>query len=80
MSHIRLLLIVTNSEVQHSLFDSTDRGRHAKLMEVIDSVNSGFTRSKLTLAVQETRRTWKLKQEKLLLSYTTRLSDILKVK
>ena len=72
--------IVPDRAIQQNMFDMVDREKQKKLMEVVDRLNSGFTRNNLSLAIQGGRRKWKLKQELLSPCYTTRLSDIIKIK
>ncbi|MBK5722862.1 DUF4113 domain-containing protein [Dysgonomonas sp. Marseille-P4677] len=50
-------------------------------MKVADKLNNGFNTNLLTLAVQGTKnRRWELKRDNLSPCYTTRISDIIKVK
>ena len=72
--------ISSDRAIQQNIFDSVDREKHKKLMEVVDRLNSGFTRNNLSLAIQGGRRKWRLKQELLSPCYTTRLSDVIKIK
>lgn len=72
--------IVPDRAIQQNMFDMVDREKQKKLMEVVDRLNSGFTRNNLSLAIQGGRRKWKLKQELLSPCYTTRLSDVIKIK
>jgi len=72
--------IVPDDGVQLDMFDTVDREKHKRIMEVMDKLNSGFTTNQLVLASQATARTWKLKQEKLSRCYTTKLSDVIVVK
>lgn len=72
--------IVPDNAIQQNMFDNVDRERQNKLMEVVDRLNSGFSRNNLSLAIQGGRRKWKLKQELLSPCYTTRLSDIINIK
>ena len=72
--------IAPDSAIQQNMFDAVDREKQKKLMEVVDRLNSGFTRNNLSLAIQGARRKWKLKQELLSPCYTTRLSDVIKIK
>ncbi len=72
--------IVPDRAIQQNMFDTVDREKQNKLMEVVDRLNSGFTRNYLSLAIQGGRRKWKLKQELLSPCYTTRLSDVIKIK
>ena len=72
--------IVPDTAIQTNLFDKVDRKKHARIMKVVDELNSGFTRNMLSLAVQGTDKQWKLKREKLSPCYTTKLSDIIIIK
>lgn len=72
--------IVPDNVIQTNLFDRVDRKKHAKIMEVVDGLNNGFTRNVLSLAVQGTDKPWKLKRERLSPCYTTRLSDVIIIK
>lgn len=74
-----LMEVVPDGAVQQDLFDTVDREKQTRLMEVVDKLNSGFTRNNLTLAIQGGHRKWKLKQELLSPCYTTRLTDIIKI-
>ena len=75
-----LMDIVPDNAIQQNIFDAVDREKHKKLMEVVDRLNSGYSRNNLSLAVQGGRRKWKLKQELLSPCYTTKLNDIIKIK
>lgn len=72
--------IVPRNCVQLNVFDTTDHTAHNVLMEIIDKVNSGFTRNVLMLASQGTQKPWKLKREKLSGRFTTNLDEIIKIK
>ena len=72
--------IVPDRAIQQNMFDTVDREKQKKLMKVVDRLNSGFTRNNLSLAIQGGRRKWKLKQELLSPCYTTKLSDVIKIK
>lgn len=77
---VMLLEIVDMNAVQINLFDTVDRAKHSRIMEVMDFVNGKYDRNKLKLAVQGNGNEWKMRQEQLSPCYTTRLSDILKIK
>jgi len=62
------------------LFDTRDREKFGKAMQVMDSLNATYGKHKVRLAAQGFGRNWKLKNEKLSPFYTTRLKDILEVK
>ena len=72
--------ITPDRAIQGNIFDTVDRDKQRKLMEVVDKLNNGFTRNNLTLAIQGGHRKWKLRQERLSPCYTTRLSDVISVK
>ena len=71
--------IVPRNNVQYSMFDSPDP-RHPVLMKIIDKINSQNGYPLVKHACQDSKRTWKMRQEKLSPKYTTKLSDILVVK
>lgn len=68
--------IVTSAQL--GLFDTVDREKREKLMQVIDKVN-GEHQQLIKLAVQGNGRDWKLKQEQLSQRYTTDINEILTV-
>lgn len=70
--------ICPDNAIQGNLFDSADRDRNKKLMEIMDQLNHGFS-NKLCLASQVGKNNWKLKQEKLSPCYSTRLSDVINI-
>lgn len=69
--------IVTSAQL--GLFDTVDREKREKLMQVIDKVN-GEHRHLVKLAVQGNGRDWKLKQEQLSKRYTTDINEVLTIK
>lgn len=75
-----IIEIVPDHAIQQNIFDSVDREKQKRLMEVADRLNNGFTRNSLTLAVQGGGRKWKLRQELLSPCYTTRLADVIKIR
>lgn len=72
--------ITPDRAIQGNIFDTVDRAKQQKLMEVVDKLNNGFTRNNLTLAIQGGHKKWKLKQERLSPCYTTKLVDIIRIK
>lgn len=70
---------IPESHIQTGLFESRNI-RHIPLMKAIDRLNNVFGQQKIRLASQDMKRMWKMKQEKLSPRYSTRLSDILKVR
>ncbi|TAG55769.1 MAG: Y-family DNA polymerase [Cytophagales bacterium] len=63
---------------QLTIFEKSDE-RHAPLMAAIDKINATFGQQKIKIATQDTKRVWKMKQEKLSPNYTTKLSDIITI-
>lgn len=64
---------------QRTLFQESDQ-RHELLMQTIDQLNKTWGQSTIKLAAQDSKRTWKMKQEHLSRRYTTRLSEIIIVR
>ncbi|MDD4848039.1 MAG: DUF4113 domain-containing protein, partial [Bacteroidales bacterium] len=65
--------------LQTTLFE-TRNCRHIPLMQAVDKMNSRYGQQKIRLAAQDQQRIWKMKQEKLSPQYTTKISDVMKVK
>ncbi len=65
---------------QLSFFDNLDREKRKNINIVVDKVNTLMGKDKIHLAVQGNGRKWKMKQERLSPCYTTRFTDILKVR
>lgn len=63
---------------QQNLFENADE-RHKPLMKAIDKMNLLYGQQKIRLASQDTKRVWKMKQEKLSPRYTTNLADIITI-
>lgn len=72
--------IVPRDHVQLSLYDTVDREKHRKLMQVLDEVNMRSGKGTLRLGAEGNRRVWMAKQEHLSPCYTTDIKDILVVK
>lgn len=70
--------LVPENQVQTQLFDSHNK-RHDLLMKAIDKMNAQFGQQKIRLASQDSKRVWKMKQEKLSPRYTTDLKDIITI-
>ncbi|MBF9252501.1 Y-family DNA polymerase [Pontibacter sp. 172403-2] len=75
-----LLDLVPSSSLQLSLLDTVDREKHAMLMQTLDGLRERFGHSAVGYAAQGTEQRWKLRQERLSPCYTTRLSDLLRVR
>lgn len=72
--------ITSDNGIQTNLFDTVDREKHNKLMDVVDNLNKGFTRNILNLAIQGQHKQWNLKRDLLSPCYTTKLSDVIRLK
>lgn len=64
-------------DAQMNLFDTVDREKRTRLMEVIDKINRKGAGIKL--ASQGSGEEWKLKQGQLSQRYTTRLNEIIEI-
>lgn len=69
---------VPDNEYQQSLFYKSNP-KHAKLMEVVDKINTKFGQQKVRLAIQD-KKIHKMRQERLSPSYTTKIKDIIEIK
>jgi len=72
---VMLMDICSANLVQGNLFDTIDRKKHHRLMEVMDRVNEHYGRNTLKIAAMGDGKAWKIKQERLSPCYTTRISD-----
>lgn len=71
--------LTPNNATQLSFFN-TSNPRHQPLMSVVDKLNKSYGKNKIKFANQSLGRQWKMKQEKLSKSYTTRIDEIITVK
>lgn len=71
--------IVPDSAVQGSLFDQLDRAKHQRLMKVVDKINKKNGYSSVAVATQSLEGI-KMNRQHLSPQYTTKWSDIIKVK
>lgn len=69
--------ITTNAQL--GLFDSVDRDKRERLMQVVDKIN-GNHQHHVKLAIQGSGRDWKLKQEQLSRRYTTDVNEVIIIK
>lgn len=69
--------ITTNAQL--GLFDSIDRDKRERLMQVVDEIN-GKHQHHVKLAIQGSGRDWKLKQEQLSKRYTTDINEVIIIK
>ncbi|MBU2525687.1 MAG: Y-family DNA polymerase [Bacteroidetes bacterium] len=73
-----LMGILPDTGRQLNAFEN-EPATHLPLMQAIDRLNRKYGEPKVKLGIQDLRRTWKMKQERLSPKYTTQISDILKV-
>ncbi len=76
---VMVMNLTPEQNKQVCLFGNTNP-IHQPAMQVIDGLNARLGMKKVKLASQNQGRTFKMKQEKLSPYYTTRLSDVIRVK
>jgi DNA polymerase V len=72
--------IVPQSKVQLTLFDQSNNKNRKKLMKAVDTLNEKYGRMSVRFAVNGPNKKQYIKQEKLSPCYTTRISDLLKIR
>ena len=72
--------LVAEDKVQGNLFDDLDREKSAKLMRVLDRVNSRTASDTLRYATAGLKQPWRTKFKKRSPRYTTRWDELLQVK
>jgi DNA polymerase V len=77
---VTVLDLVPEASVQASVFDEADRRKNALLMQTVDQINQRLGKEIVRTAVQGFERAYRLKAEHLSPCYTTRMSDILKIR
>jgi DNA polymerase V len=77
---VTVMDLVPESVVQASFFDTADRERNQRMMRTIDQINGSIGKEILRAAVQGFERSYRLKTDYLSNRYTTRMSEILKIK
>ncbi len=70
--------LTPENEQQLNLF-CAENPKHHVLMQTIDRIHKNVGKSTLKLGIQDLKRTWKMKQEKLSPRYTTRWNELLDV-
>ncbi len=70
--------ITPEATMQNTLFEQRDF-RHIPLMAAVDKVNKHFGQQKVRLASQDTKRIWKMRQERLSPQYSTKLADSIQI-
>ena len=77
---IMVLDLVPEEFIQIGIFDTKDRRKDKKIMEVYDDVNARFGKDLVRYAVQGYKRKWKLRQQRLSPCYTTDIKQVLTIK
>jgi len=77
---VEVLDIIPDDEFQFNMFDNKDRAKTTKALKAMDSLNVYFGKGTVRMAVQRFDERYKLRADHLSPRYTTRLSDILKIK
>ena len=70
--------LTPNNETQLSFFNASNP-KHQPLMSVVDKLNKSYGKNKIKFGNQSLDRQWKMKQEKLSKSYTTRIDEIITI-
>jgi len=73
-----LTALVSESRIQQSLFDNTDREKSHRLMKAVDAVNARVS-SPLRWAAEGLCQSWQVKFNRRSCRYTTRWDELLKV-
>ncbi len=68
--------ISPSGTIQQSLFEEDDSLKKKRLNKALDLLNKKYGKETILYAVQGYKKEWKLRQENLSLSYTTKISDI----
>ncbi|MEO6549675.1 MAG: DUF4113 domain-containing protein, partial [Ferruginibacter sp.] len=77
---VMVLNIIPETEVQINMFDNKDRSKDKKVFSVMDSINTRLGKGTVRMAVQRFDKRYRLKAEHLSKKYTTRLTDVLRIK
>jgi DNA polymerase V len=77
---VTVMDLVPESSVQTSCFDAANADRNARVMQTMDNINQQLGKEIVRTAVQGFDRRYRLKTEYLSPRYTTRMSDILKIR
>lgn len=72
--------IVADAKIQQSMLARIDSERRARLMEAVDGINRKHGRHTVRPLAVGYERDWEMSRGRLLARYTTRLSEVRKVK
>ena len=73
-------IFVSAGTFRFALFDNRDRSRDRSLMAALDGSNRAFGKDVVRYGTQSYGKKWKLRAERLSPCYTTRITDVMKVK
>jgi DNA polymerase V len=76
---VEALDLVPDSVLQQDLFDRADRDRMGRLQVGMDRISARWGGNALQLAIQGTRRGWRLRREHISPRYTTEWSELLEI-
>ena len=79
-SGVMLMDITSDRTIQMNCWDTIDREKQRRLMEILDKTNDRYGRNSLKLAALGDGKAWKIKQERLSPCYTTRMGDFPRTK
>jgi len=71
--------LVPESQIQTSMFDSSDRTKNGLVMGAMDSINRSMGKEIVRLAIQGFEKKYKLRADHLSKKYTTDINQILKI-
>lgn len=77
---VMLMDLRDNSDGTLNMFIEVDRAKNEKLMNIVDKINRMNGSNTLRYGTMGYSKEWKMKQSMLTRCYTTRLSDIIKIK
>ena len=77
---ITVMELVPESELQYCIYDELETAKEKTISSTLDKLNKSFGKDLVRFARQGYSKKWKLMQMKLSPCYTTRITDILKVK
>jgi DNA polymerase V len=77
---VMVMDIVPETEIQLNLFDKRDRQKERTIMKALDETNHAFGDSMVRYGTHGYGDRWKLKADRLSPRYTTRISDVMRVK
>ena len=72
--------LIPESELQLNIFDEHDGGKRDNISKTLDRINMAYGRGTIRMASEGYQKTWQLRHEHLSKGYTTKWSDIIKVK